>query len=119
MTFLRKNPTLVAPAALVQLLGRSTQPAHPVLARLGGDKWLQKQIVAAMTRPRGLAAHLRGAESGERQTVEEAVKSRTSGTKRATVRQEERVVTQCRQCGAREPVKKLFRCAGCQYIFYW
>ena len=120
-TFLRKNPTAIPPGMLVQMFGRSSPSPHPVFARLGGDKWLQKQIVAAMASPRGLAEHLRGSQSGskKRQSVEEAVKVLAEGRKRPSVKQEERLVTQCRQCSGREPEKKLFRCSGCQYTYYW
>ncbi|KAF7797959.1 hypothetical protein EIP86_009166 [Pleurotus ostreatoroseus] len=121
VTYIRKNPSLLLPGILVQLLGRPSQTRHPVLVRLGGDRWLEKRVDAALVRPRGLAAHLYDSQAGAGKcpSVDEAIKTLASNTKRPSIRQEERTVAQCRQCGAREPTKKLFRCSGCKYIYYW
>ncbi|KAI0053520.1 hypothetical protein FA95DRAFT_1481533 [Auriscalpium vulgare] len=78
--YLRKNPKILPPPDLTQLLAHKGQPAHPVLRELGGMEWLL--------------------------------------ARRTTVRTEERQAKQCRQCGAREPQKKLFRCSQCQHIWY-
>lgn len=128
-TFLKKNPKLLRAALIVQLLGRPDQPTHPVLERVGGIKWLKPYIEAAIASPDGLAVRLGGdgiggleapprGSNGENQR-EEAEGDSRKGAKRATLKQEERAVTKCRQCGAREPMKKLFRCTGCQYVYYW
>ncbi|KAI0069697.1 hypothetical protein K474DRAFT_1670734 [Panus rudis PR-1116 ss-1] len=83
--WLKKNPKLVRPEILLQLLGRPNQPLHPVLEALGGKRWLEQRL--------------------------------TEGNV-DTAKMEERRTKQCRNCGMREPQVTLFRCSGCQHIYY-
>ena len=36
-----------------------------------------------------------------------------------TLRDDDRSSKRCRTCGLAEPQVKLFRCSGCQHIYYW
>ena len=97
------------------LAPRADHPPHPVLERLGGASWLLPLMPPA--RDQGLAAHLGGKEPWDDE--EDDIDRLAKGMKRTTLRQQERMVEKCRQCSAREPLKKLFKCSGCQYAYYW